>query len=62
MFPFCKSPVDPRHKLNVHKAFRRRPVHLLNVLCTFNVRLVSTGKGFLVFSCVIKCGNWPEMG
>ena len=31
-------------KLNVHKTFRRRPGRLLNVLCTFNLRPVSTGK------------------
>ena len=36
-------PVDTRRKLNVHKTFRRRPGRLLNVLCTFNVRPVSTG-------------------
>ena len=37
------TPVDTGRKLNVHKAFRRRPGRLLNVLCTFNLRLVSTG-------------------
>ena len=26
------------HKLNVHETFRVRPGHLLNVLCTFNLR------------------------
>ena len=30
-------------KLNVHKTFRRCPRRLLNVLCTFNLRPVSTG-------------------
>ena len=30
-------------KLNVCKTFSRRPGHLLNVLCTFNLRLVPTG-------------------
>ena len=34
--------VDAGLKLNVHKAFRRRLVRLLNVLCTFNLRPVST--------------------
>ena len=29
--------------MNVHKTFRRRPGHLLNVLCTFNLRPVFTG-------------------
>ena len=36
-------PVDTGRKLNVHKTFRRRPGRLLNVLCTFNLRPVSTG-------------------
>ena len=36
-------PVDPGCKLIVHKTFRRRPGRLLNVLCTFNLRPVSTG-------------------
>ena len=38
------NPVDTGRKLNVHKTFRRRPGCLLNVLCTFNLRSVSTGK------------------
>ena len=37
------APVDRGRKLNIHKTFRRRPGRLLNVLCTFNLRLVSTG-------------------
>ena len=36
-------PVDTGRKLNVHKTFRKRPGRLLNVLCTFNLRPVSTG-------------------
>ena len=36
-------PVDTGRKLKVHKTFRRRPGRLLNVLCTFNLRPVSTG-------------------
>ena len=36
-------PVDTGRELNVHKAFRRRPGSLLNVLCTFNLHTVSTG-------------------
>ena len=36
-------PVDTGRKLNVHKTFRRRPGRLLKVLCTFNLRPVSTG-------------------
>ena len=35
--------VDTGGKLNVHKTFRRRPARLLNVLCTFSLRSVSTG-------------------
>ena len=35
-------PVDTGRKLNVHRTFRRRPGRLLNVLCTFNLRPVST--------------------
>ena len=38
------NPVDTGRKLNVHKTFRRRPGRLLNVLCKFNLRLVSTVK------------------
>ena len=34
--------VDTGGKLNVHKTFIRRPGRLLNVLCTFNLRPVST--------------------
>ena len=33
--------VDTGRKFNVHKTFRRRPGHLLNVLCAFNLRPVS---------------------
>ena len=36
--------VDTGRKLNVHKTFRRRPGRLLNVLCTLNLRPVSTGE------------------
>ena len=38
------NPVDTRRKFNVHKAFRRRPRRLLNVLCMFNLRPVFTGS------------------
>ena len=41
-------PVDTGRKLNVHKTFRRRPGRLLNVLCTFNLRPVSTGLNITV--------------
>ena len=36
-------PVDTGGKLNVHKTFRSCPGRLLNVLCTFNLHLVSAG-------------------
>ena len=36
-------PADTGRKLNVHRTFRRRPRRLLNVLCKFNLRPVSTG-------------------
>ena len=40
----CHSyPVDTGRKLNVYMTFKRRPGRLLNVLCTFNLRHVSTG-------------------
>ena len=35
--------VETGRKLNVRKTLRRRPGRLLNVLCTFNLRPVSTG-------------------
>ena len=38
-----KIPVDTGRKLNVHKKIRRRLGRLLNILCTFNLRPVSTG-------------------
>ena len=38
------NPTDTERKLEVHKASRRRPGRLLNVLCTFNLRPVSTGQ------------------
>ena len=38
-------PVDTGRKLNVHKTFIRR---LLNVLCTFNLRPMSTGVRMII--------------
>ena len=35
-------PADTERKLKVHKTFRRLPGCLLNVLCTFSLRPVST--------------------
>ena len=45
-------PVDTGRKLNVHKTFRRRPGHLLNVLCTLNLRPVPTGHVIRIKSSV----------
>ena len=39
-------PTDIGIELDVHKTFRRRAGRLLNVLCTFNLRPVSTGFAF----------------
>ena len=39
-------PVDTGSKLNVHTTFRRRQGRHLNVLCTLNLRPVSTGVRF----------------
>ena len=36
-------PVDTGRKLNIRKTLRRHPGRHLNVLCTFNLRPVSTG-------------------
>ena len=50
------DPVDTGRKLNVHKTFRRRPGHLLNVLSTFNLRPVSTGEIilFIIFPITFR--------
>ena len=50
-----RNPVDTGRKLNVHKTFRRGPGRLLNVLCTFNLRPVSTGK--VKFVCSLMDGK-----
>ena len=41
---FVFDPADTGRKLNEHKTFRSRSGRLLNVLCAFNLRLVSTGE------------------
>ena len=43
---FPSYPVDTGRKLNIHKTLRRRPRRLLNVLCMFNLRPVSTGYNY----------------
>ena len=55
------SPVETGCKLNLHETFRRRPGRLLNVLCTFNLRPVSTGIDYVSYgppvgNHVITCG------
>ena len=52
MMVMMMIPVDTGRKMNVHKTYRTRPGRLLNVLCTFNVRPVSTGRRF--------AGNFPK--
>ena len=42
--------LDTRRKLNVLKTFRRRPGGLLNVWCTFSLRLLSWGISVQVSS------------
>ena len=44
-FHSAKITLDIRHSdhLNIHKTFRTRPGRLLNVLCMFNLRPMSTG-------------------
>ena len=42
------SSVDTGRKLNVHTTFRRRPGSLVNVLCKFNLRPVSTESAVLL--------------
>ena len=55
--PIYFNPVDTGRKLNVHKTFRRRPGRLLNVLCTFNLRPVFTGKKWHTLQKVYFCGR-----
>ena len=54
---FLRIPVDTGRKLNVNKTFRKRPGRLLNVLCTFSLRPVSTGMLHLI--CLI--GFWISL-
>ena len=51
---FVFDPADTGRKLNVHKTFRRRSGRLLNVLCTFNLRPVSTGELLQVLLKFVK--------
>ena len=54
--------VDTGRKLNVHKTFRRRPGRLLNVLCTFNLRLVSTGSSLIFKLKEASKSTKPSLG
>ena len=55
-------PVVTGRQLNVHKTFRRRPGRLMNVLCTFNLRPVSTGmwlvSGVSLNAILSKVNEW----
>ena len=55
-------PVDTGRKLNVHKTFRRRPGRLLNVLCTFNLRPISTGFTLLHDVKKLNNGDFERFG
>ena len=54
-------PVDTGRKLNVHKTFRRRR---LNVLCTLNLRPLSTGIGYMsqerLWKLTLPVQSWTE--
>ena len=60
-------PVDTGRKLNLHKTFKRRPGRHLNVLCTFNLRPVSTGsstiktKSYLRKVFAVIRGSWQDI-
>ena len=57
-------PVDTIRKLNVYKAFRRRPGRFLNLLCALNLRPVSRGLkirgNYLRYKTANKCLNVRE--
>ena len=61
MFGNISIQVDTGRKLDVHKTFRRRPWRLLNVLCTFNLRPVSTGKFWLIITLRFKLLSFLEV-
>ena len=55
---YIDNPVETGRKLNVHKTFGIRPGGLLKVLCTFNLRPVSTGKLYKLQKLHNKYGNF----
>ena len=54
-------PIDTGRKINLHKTFRRRPGHLLNVLCTFSLRPVSAGILTTEISKAITDNSWKNI-
>lgn len=44
------NPSDTERKLNVHKTYKKRPEHLLNAFCTFNLCHVSLANINIFFS------------
>ena len=58
---FILYSVDTRRKLKVHKTFRRRPGHLLNVLCTFHLHLVSRGFKISLLSYSLLNRRYTEI-
>ena len=52
-------PVGTGRKLNVHKTLRKRPGHLLNVLCTFSLPPVSPVFTIRLFSLLCKTLKHP---
>ena len=47
-FYFYDKPLDTGRKLKVHETLRKRLGRLLNVLCTFNLRLVSRENDHII--------------
>ena len=50
-----RTNMDTGRKFNVHKTFRRYPGRLLNVLCTFNLRPVSTRSFLTIYVILPYC-------
>ena len=62
-FNMLRNPLDTGRKLHVHKTFRRRLGRLgrlLNVLCTFNLRPVSTGTWWILMAGKLKNKSDPR--
>ena len=54
IFLLRKNALDTRRKLKVHQTFRRRQEHLLNVLCTSNLRHMSPRKLYTIKKHVLE--------